>query len=128
MVDPQNFIDRMLEVENLTDELEDEDAEFLLNWGVEHLKEQLGNIEDGEAAGEYTNALMGFMRTVNQIAGNLESVQPEDLVQLAEYRRQAFTQGQVLAKDTFDEAAAHLKTMTPHQSVEYLLQSFLKEE
>jgi hypothetical protein len=128
MFDPQNFIDRMLETENLTDALEDEDADYLLNWGVAQLKEQLGNIEDSETAGEYTNALMGFMRTVNQIAGNLESIQPEDLVQLGELQKKAFGPGQEPSMDAYGETAARLKLMTPHQSVEYLLQSFLKEE
>ena len=128
MVDPQSFIDRILEVENLTDALEDDEADFLLNWGVEQLKQKLQKIEDNEAAGEYTNALMGFMRSVNQIAGNLEGIQPEDLVQLAELRQQAFGPGQALAVDGFGEAAARLKSMTARQSVEFLLQSFLKKE
>jgi len=128
MIDPQNFIDRMLETENLTDALEDEDADYLLNWGVAQLKEKLGKFDDKKDAGEYTNALMSFMRTVNQITGNLESIQPEDLVQLGGLRLKVFGPGQELAMDVYGEAVARLKTMTPHQSVEYLLQSFLKEE
>ena len=97
MIDPQNFIDRMLETENLTDALEDEDADYLLNWGVAQLKEKLGKFDDKKDAGEYTNALMSFMRTVNQITGNLESIQPEDLV----HRRAA-----VLRRDRADRLLA----------------------
>jgi hypothetical protein len=128
MIDPQNFIDRMLEVENLTDTLEDDDADYLLNWGVEHLKEKLGTIEDSEAAGEYTNNLMCFMRKLNQIAGDLENIQPEYLAQLAERRQLVLGAGLDAAAEPFDVAANRLKMMTPRQALEYLLQTDLKEE
>jgi hypothetical protein len=122
MVDPQNFIDRMLETESLTDKLEDEQADLLLKWGVIQLKQKLAEIEDGEAAGEYTNALMGFMRTLNQIAGDLENLQPESLVQLAERRKKALGAGQEMAAGASQEMAARLKAMTPRQAIEFLLQ------
>jgi hypothetical protein len=128
MIDQQIFIDRMLETENLTDALEDEQANFLLNWGVAQLKQKLGEIEGNEAAGEYTNALMGFMRSLNQIAGDLENVQPERLVQLAERRRKAFGTGQEVAAEASVEVAARLKLMTPHEAIEYLLETLPKEE
>ena len=127
MIDPQNFISRMLEVENLTDALEDEDANYLLNWGVAQLKLKLGNIEDREAAGEYTNDLMGFLRALNQVTGNLENLQPEGLVQLAERRQKAFGPGQEPAVENYDKAIARLKMMTPRQAIDYLLQPTLKE-
>ncbi len=128
MIDPQNFIDRMLETENLTDALEDEEADFLLNWGVTQLKQRLGEIEDKEAAGEYTNDLMDFMRSLNQITGNLENIQPESLVQLVGRRKKAFGAGQKTAMEALDEVAARLQTMTPHEAIEYLLQDTLEED
>jgi hypothetical protein len=126
MNDPQNFIDRMLEAENLTDALEDEDADFLLNWGVTQLKEGLGKIEDHETAGEYTNNLMGFMRTLNQISEDLENIRPEDLTVLAELRQKTFGTVQEQAIESYDEAATRLKGMTPRQVLEYLLEANLK--
>ena len=126
MVEPQNFIDRMLEVENLTDALEDDDADYLLNWGVEQLKGSLSRIEDMEAAGEYANNLMGFMRTLNQIAGDLENIQPESLVQLEERRQKALGSEQGQAADSIEVASTRLKMLTPHQALEYLLQTGLK--
>jgi hypothetical protein len=123
MIDPQNFIDRMLEVENLTDALEDDEADFLLKWGVAQLKQKLGEVEDDEAAGEYTNALMGFMRTLNQIVGDLENLQPESLVDLAERRRKALGAKQEMAAEAVEEEAARLKAMTARQAIEYLLQN-----
>jgi len=128
MTDPQNFIDRMLEVENLTDSLEDEDADYLLNWGVTQLKQKLGDIEDSEFAGEYTNDLMGFIRILNQIAGNLANIQPEDLAQVAECRQKALGPEPGLAAVACAEAITLLKQMTPRQAVEYLLQTCMKEE
>ena len=124
---PQNFIDRMLEVENLTDTLEDDDADFLLNWGVAQLKGRLISINDSDAAGKYTNELIGFMRTVNQIAGDLENIQPDKLAQLAEFRQKALGRGQALGAETYGEALDRLGTMTPRQALEYLLQINLKE-
>jgi hypothetical protein len=128
MEDLQNFVDRMLEVENLTDALEDEDAEFFLDWGVAQLKEKLGQIEDSEAAGEYTNDLMGFMRALNQIAGNLAYIQPEDLADLETRRQKALGPKIEQAAAFFSDAAALLQAMTPRQALEYLLQTSLKEE
>ena len=81
-----------------------------------------------ETAGEYTNDLMGFMRMLNQIAGNLEDIQPENLAQLAEYRQKALGPEQELAAVAYAEAITLLKPMTPRQAVEYLLQTYLREE
>jgi hypothetical protein len=128
MANPQNFIDRMLEVENLTDALEDEDADYVLNWGIEQLREKLGMIEDYDAAGEFTNNLMGFMRKLNNIAGDLENIQPEDLAQLAERRQIVFGAGFEFSEDDYGMAAERLKLMTPSQAIKYLLQASLKEE
>jgi len=128
MIDPQNFIDRMLEVENLTDSLEDEEADYLLNWGVTKLKEQLVGFEDTEAVGEYTNDLMGFMRTLNQTIGNLENILPEDLVELDARRQRANLPEQGLTATAYSDSAALLKTMTPRQALEYLLLPNQKEE
>ena len=122
MADPQKFVDRMLEAENLTDYLEDGDADYLINWGVAQLRESIGKIEDITTAGEYTNNLMGFLRTLNQIAGNLGNIQPGDLVQLAERRQKAFGPGRDLTPGDYLEAASRLETMTPRQAIDYLLQ------
>jgi hypothetical protein len=122
MIDPQIFIDRMLEVENLTNALEDEEAKFLLDWGIARLKEKLSRIDNNEAAGEYTNNLLGYMRAVNRIAGNLENVRPESLAELAELRKIAAGTDQEVATKDLEAAASRLKVMTPRQALEILLQ------
>ena len=122
MIDPQIFIDRMLEVENLTDNLVDEDAEYLINWGVARLKERLGKIDELPSAGKFTNDLMGFMRLLNQIAGNLETLQPDDLVELGERSKKAFGPSRELAAEDYRKAAGQLKTMKPRQAIDSLIQ------
>ena len=128
MADPQKFIDRMLETENLTDCLEDDDADYLINWGITQLREIIGKAEDITMAGEYTNDLMGFMRSLNQIAGNLGNIQKGDLVQLAEHRQKAFGPGRDLTPGDYLEAASRLEAMTPRQAIDYLLRWLLPEE
>ena len=121
MIDPQNLIDRMLEVENLTDALEDQDADHLLAWGAAQIREAAQKLDDPDAAGEFANNLMGFMRSLNRIAGNPGDVQPDDLAQLAERSRKAFGPGREPAAQEYAETAAHLAAMTPRQVMDSLL-------
>jgi hypothetical protein len=128
MADQQKFIDRMLEAENLTDYLEDDDADYLTNWGIAQLKEIIGKIEDIPTAGEYTNYLMGFLRTLNQITGNLDNIQQDDLVQLVERRQKAFGPWRDLTPGDYIEATSRLEAMTPRQAIDYLLRWLLPEK
>jgi len=126
MTEPQNFITRMLGVENLTDALEDEDADYLLQWGTAQLKESLGKIDDESAAGEFTNNLMAFMRKLNQISGDPEDTQPDDLAKLADYSQRVFGPGKDFSSDFLNNLADNIKRMTPRQAIEFLLQTFKK--
>jgi len=69
-MDRQIAIDRITETENLTDGLEDDDANWLLNWGIAHVDGLVTGIKDEDAAGEKLNQLMAVMRTLNQIASD----------------------------------------------------------
>jgi hypothetical protein len=80
-VDTARFVERILETENLTAELEDDEANWLLNWGINHLDEVIGNCADAEAAGNQVNALMAVMRKINQIAGSAASRDAQDLIE-----------------------------------------------
>jgi len=121
MVDPQNFIDRLLESENLTDYLEDEDAQYLIDWGVARLKEGLQNMEDPQAAGDYSTRLMGFLRTLNQLAGNLADLEPDGLTQLVERYQAAFAKPSAMDPAGYPKVIASLVEMPPRQAIEYLL-------
>lgn len=86
--------DRMLEVENLTDALEDDDANWLLDWGIDKVGPLIQGIADDDQAGEKVNQLMGVMRSVNRITGDRSAAPPDELAddvrQLVEKYNAAF--------------------------------------
>jgi hypothetical protein len=78
-MDRQTAIDRITETENLTDGLEDDDANWLLDWGIAHVDGLVTGIKDEDAAGEKLNQLMSVMRTLNQIASDRAAKPPDAL-------------------------------------------------
>ncbi len=80
-MEKQPFIDRILETENLSDELQDADANWLLNWGINQLDVVLKDTNDLETAGAKTNGLMAVMRKINRICGSYANKLPADLSQ-----------------------------------------------
>jgi outer membrane biosynthesis protein TonB len=78
-MDRQTAIDRITETENLTDGLEDDDASWLLDWGIAHVDGLVTGVEDEDAAGEKLNQLMSVMRTLNQIASERAAESPDAL-------------------------------------------------
>ena len=78
-MEKRRFVERILETENLTDQLEDAEANLLLEWGTAQLDGILQGIEDEEAAGARVNALMAVMRKINRILGSREDTAAEDL-------------------------------------------------
>jgi hypothetical protein len=51
-MDRQAAIDRITETENLTDGLEDDDANWLLDWGAAQVDGLVTGIKDADAEGE----------------------------------------------------------------------------
>ncbi len=78
-MDRQTAIDRITETENLTDGLEDDDANWLLDWGIAQVDGLVTGIKDEDAAGEKLNQLMAVMRTLNQIAADRAAKPPDAL-------------------------------------------------
>jgi hypothetical protein len=76
-MDRQTAIDRITETENLTDGLEDDDANWLLDWGIAHVDGLVTGIKDEDAAGKKLNQLMAVMRSLNQIAAD-RAAKPSD--------------------------------------------------
>ena len=129
-METERFVQKILDTENLTDELEDSDASWLLDWGIGQLAVVLQDETDAEAAGEKTNCLMAVMRKMNRIAGLYARKAPsdlaEDLAQLDELMAQAFPSGEAPAD--FDPAvqeareitAAQFANQSPRQVIESL--------
>src|SRR5829696_3453603 len=62
--------ERILETANLTDGLADDEANWLIDWGIGHIHTLIGSIADDEVAGKKIINLMAIMRTLNQIVAD----------------------------------------------------------
>lgn len=133
-MDKERFTERILETENLTDELEDADANWLLDWGVNKLDTVLQNSPDDETSGSRVNALMAVMRKINRIVGGYADKSPaslaEDLSSLRDLFATAFeTAGVPVLEKTpteNDAAAKSLSALTPRQVLEFLTGFFFR--
>ena len=81
-MDRQLLIEKILETENLTDALEDDDANTLLDWGIAQVDTLIEGTNDEEIAGEKINNLMHLMRGLNKIAGNPGRTSHESIIDL----------------------------------------------
>ena len=124
-MDTQRFIERMLETENLTDELEDAEAQRLLDWGIARLEPLLQGIEDVETAGDKVNALMALMRKLNRLAGSASGGDPQglagELARLDELARALYPDAAPLDPLACEQAALKLSTLEPGPALDYLL-------
>ena len=118
------FVERMLEVENLTDELEDAQANWLLNWGISRLDGVLQGAADAEAGGDKANALMAVMRKINRMAGARRKADPEtlagDFAALSNLFSTAFGIEVAATPAECGLAAARLPKLSHQEAVEYL--------
>jgi hypothetical protein len=71
--------DRILETENLTDNLEDAEADWLINWAIAQLPAVLNGAENEDIAGERLGMLMAIMRRLNRIVPDRANTPVEDL-------------------------------------------------
>lgn len=118
------FVERMLEIENLTDELEDGQANWLLNWGISRLDQVLLGAADAEAGGDRANALMAVMRKINRMTGARGTADAETLADefaaLSGLFSAAFGKETVVTAAECSLAAARLAKLSPQEAVEYL--------
>jgi phosphatidylserine/phosphatidylglycerophosphate/cardiolipin synthase-like enzyme len=118
-------IERITETENLTDGLDDDDANWLLQWGTGHAGGLIAGIADEEAAGEKVNQLMAVMRSLNAVAADRTVKDPaglgDDIRALRE--RYAATFGSTIAGDEGKIArlSVALPTLTPREAMQQVL-------
>ncbi len=128
-MDLQILIDRILETENLTDNLEDPEASRLLDWGVSHLPEAVQDAASQRAANARANHLMAVIRTVNQLVGNRAYLAPEELdsglKEIGERFQRAFGRVIPAADPTRrQEIVGQLPQLTSPQAVDLMLDLF----
>lgn len=118
-MDQQVFIDKILEAENLTDNLEDKPANALLKWGMAQVGKLIQGVEDAETAGAKVNNLMHVMRGLNALAGNPADITHEKIADLV--NRYMALMGDV----NVDEAehrliAERVSKMEPGEAIRFL--------
>jgi hypothetical protein len=121
-VDQQIYIDRLLETENLTDNLEDEDAKALINWGIEQIDPLLNDIQNEDQAHEKINHLMQLMREINRLAGNPSTASTEKLSNLLSAYEQTFDKAHPMSDEERKAAVDKISSMQPGEAVKYLLE------
>lgn len=134
LMETDRFIQKILETENLTDELDDCDASWLLDWGIGQLAVVLQGETDAEAAGAKTNCLMAVMRKMNRISGYYARKAPselaEDLAQLDELMAAALPPGdspmdsESTVQEDRETSAAQFFNQSPRQVIEFLANRF----
>ncbi len=121
-MDRQVLIDRLLESENLTDNLEDEDANVLIKWGIAQIDHLVKDVNDDETAWMKITHLTSLMRQVNSIAGNPSTVSQEKLLNLLEQYTQTFDKAHQISEDERKAVTEKLSQMQPGEAVKYLLE------
>jgi hypothetical protein len=81
-MDRQSFVDRILELENLTNNLEDDDADDLFKWGIVQVDDLISKAGNDEEAGINLDQLIGVMRNINSLAGDPISAAPNAVIDL----------------------------------------------
>jgi hypothetical protein len=124
LMDKQLYVDRILESENLTDELQDPDARWLLDWGISQLDAVLQKASSEEDAGEKVTAWMGALRKINRMLGARDGKSQEalaaDCMALASFYAQAFGLETTASQARCDAAAAQLSQGTTRQALKFL--------
>jgi hypothetical protein len=120
-VDRQLLIDRLLEVANLTDQLEDDAADALIRWAVAQVDRLIAGTANLEVIYVKMQGLMKAMRSINLLAGNPRNASSDALADLLSGYQEAL--GAARAASEADRAALlkAISSMQPAQAVEYII-------
>src|SRR5690349_8828433 len=105
----QFLIDRLLEVANLTDQLQDDAADALIRWAVAQVDRMIAGTSNLEEALVKMQGLMTAMRGVNSLAGDPPNAPAESVAQLLAGYQAAFGTSRVVSDA---DRAALLKTIS----------------
>jgi len=129
IIDTQPYIDRMLETENLTADLEDTEAEWLLQWGLDHIDVVCDGLDDDAERDDHVHALMAFMRRLNRAVARKNrrelEILAEELNELAELYAQAFGQSRPLSPNDCRHTADQIKRLPAMDALQTLVEWFI---
>lgn len=124
-MDEKLAIERISETENLTDGLDDDDANWLLQWGTSRVGKLIAGIADDDAAGEKVNQLMAVMRSLNAIATDRAAETPaqlgESIQTLHDQYSAAFGSAAPHSEDEIAQLSGALSTLTARDAIQRLL-------
>jgi hypothetical protein len=125
IMDEQVAIDRITETENLTDNLEDQAANWLIDWGISQAKQLVSNIKDEDLAGDKLNAVMAVMRSLNQIAGGYmdkpASALADDIRSFLTLYSNAFGAENTVTSKAIRDAARTIARQSPRETMQTLI-------
>lgn len=122
-MDTQLYKERMLEMESLTDELEDSEASWLLDWAAGQLDLILKGVSDPETADNKASALFAVIRKINSIMAHTGQPSEElaaELTALADLTGDAYCRRPDLTPVEAQSAAARLRELEPAMTVRFL--------
>ncbi len=118
-MDRRRCQDLLLENESLTDNLDDDSARALLDWGLARLDELPA--DQGAPQDEHFAALVQLMRGVNRLAASLPDATAEDLAALLAHHRSAFGAARLADAQACSQMAQSLAAMPLTEAVTALL-------
>jgi hypothetical protein len=121
----QMAIDRISEVENLTDNLDDETASWLIRWAIDKAPSLLADVTDEDEAGAKINSLMAVMRRINEIVPALSAKKPAelatDLKELAKLHAEAFDSAKKPNAKDFADSTTKVLKQPPLEAIQSML-------
>ncbi len=121
-MDIQTAIDRITEIESLTDEMDDESASWIINWAIETLRARLPQIADDDQAAEKTDDVIGVVKQLNTMTALIDqkktSSLPARVAQFVAAYQKAFGQAQPVDPA---RVATEIAPKSPREAMEYLL-------
>jgi hypothetical protein len=120
-MDRQAYIDRLLEAENLTDQLDDNAAKVLMDWAVSQVDELTSGLKNKPLADEKVTALLAFLRAVNAYVGGLPDSTSEGLKAVLDHYSAVFGRLRPVGEGDRSALTRALGVMPDNQAVSYLL-------
>lgn len=127
-MDTQKYRNRLLESENLTADLEDTEADWLIQWGIAQIAIVTDGVMEESIADERISALMTFMRRTARTVARKDRRTPEELAnalrESGNFYAQAFGGCRLLSPDDYRQAAVHLRSSSTLEAIQLLVKWF----
>ena len=119
-------VDVILATENLTDRLEPQDGQWLLDWAISQTGKLIDGLYNEQVALGKLNALIAVVRKLNQIVGSRTTKTPDALAAdvriFAMMYANAYSRSfRSLSAESLNRVAGNLSTLSARESLENLI-------